>query len=73
MRQAKANARKIEDYKLKLRQSSMGGLVTNDLKSKLERLQREKRTEQERNPSHEESKAAPAVEADLESYAGATD
>lgn len=40
MQQAKANARKIEDYKVKLRQSAMGGVITNDLKSKLEKLQR---------------------------------
>lgn len=36
--QAKANARKIEDYKVKLRQSAMGGVITNNLKSKLEKL-----------------------------------
>lgn len=47
----------------------MGGLVTNDLKSKLERLQREKKTEQKPNLSQEESKAAPAVEAELETGA----
>ena len=60
MRQAKANARKIEDYKLKLRQSAMGGLITNDLKNKLDRMQRDSKLKQE------ETKA-PTVQADLES------
>ena len=38
VQQAKANTRKIEDYKAKLRQSAMGGLITNDLKNKVDKL-----------------------------------
>ena len=56
MQQAKANSRKIEDYKLKLRQSAMGGLITNDLKNKLDKVQREYSILRKQNQEHEEEK-----------------
>lgn len=59
--QAKANARKIEDYKVKLRQSAMGGVITNDLKNKLDKIQRLKQVA----GADEESKEQ-LIEADLE-------
>ena len=59
--QAKANARKIEDYKVKLRQSAMGGVITNDLKNKLDKIQRLKQVA----GADEESKEQ-LIEAELE-------